>query len=551
VSQHAPEEATLRVVVITGAPAVGKTEVARRLVGRYRLPSAVVDTDSLADVRPWSADDRLYRLMAMNLRACLPGYREAGVEVLVVSGVLVPGRALDHFADLIASPDLEWVFYGLRAGRAELAARAYNDAKEQDAATRIMWSHIDEETGHIPGVCLIDTTDLSVVEVVDLVARCESEQAVAVDCIASGQRIPAEVVQVPVGDATQRSAAALESGGFPPDRAATVVEDLLAAEFAGVPSHGLIRIPEYVDAVTAGEICPAAEPSVTRHGNAVMVDGQRAPGAILSRQLAEVIIGTVRKEGFALVGLRQGSHVGQLRPLGTRVADAGHVLFGFLNFSGAGQKVAPPGAIQARLATNPIVFACPAPPGPPVVVDMSTSATAEGAIRIAHLTAMPVTPGLLQDARGRWVRDPGALYSHPPAASLAPLGGVAAHKGYALSLMAEILAGMVAGGGFVGPVPAAPGNAGLFVAFPAAALGRSPMDIGADVLALEKYLASCPTSQDTPPRLPGRAVSKVNRSHSTVAVPATLWRHICSLGTAAAEESGTTKCAMRPTSDEE
>jgi hypothetical protein len=182
------DSGVLRMVVITGAPGVGKTEVARRLAGRYRLPSAVVDTDWLADTRPWRADERLYRLIAANLTACLPGYRAWGVRTLVVSGVLMPGRALDHLAHLIADPDLDWTFYGLRAGRAELAARARNDPKAQDAAIRISWSHLDDEVAHVPGVRLLDTTGLTVGEVVEVLAGWEAERSAPVEDQELGSR---------------------------------------------------------------------------------------------------------------------------------------------------------------------------------------------------------------------------------------------------------------------------------------------------------------------------------------------------------------------------
>src|SRR6185437_3917033 len=98
---------------------------------------------------------------------CLPGYREWGVRLVVLSGVLLPGRALDHFADLMADASMSWRFFGLRADEHELRRRVHNDVKYQGADERMSWAFLDEEVPRIPGVTLVDTTDLSVDEVVD------------------------------------------------------------------------------------------------------------------------------------------------------------------------------------------------------------------------------------------------------------------------------------------------------------------------------------------------------------------------------------------------
>src|SRR5690349_13753497 len=110
-------------VVLTGAPGAGKTEVGRRLAGRYRATAAFLDLDQLGAVHPFRPGEAVYRLMAANLAACLPAYRAYGVRVVVLAGVLAPGRLLDHLAALRAEPGLRWQFYGLRAPRAELARR--------------------------------------------------------------------------------------------------------------------------------------------------------------------------------------------------------------------------------------------------------------------------------------------------------------------------------------------------------------------------------------------------------------------------------------------
>lgn len=510
----------MRVVAITGAPGAGKTEVARRLVTRAPAPAVVVDTDGIAGVHPFAVDERLYALIARNLRACLDGYREWGAEVVVLSGVLVVDGTLSHLGPVLDDPGIDWVCYGLVARPEQLAARIRGDAKFQDAEGRLGWLAVNDRIADIPGVRLVDTTGLGLDEVVDVIAEREFGTAASPPAEVAG------VVEVPATEANEHARRALTRCGVPGSLAADVVAELLDAELDGCPSHGLQRIPEYVAAVTNRNVVPDAEPEVCPVGSgSVVVEGRRAFGVRVRRVVAEQLCELTEHNGFAVVGLRRSAHLGRLRRIAEAVTARGLALLGFVNCGGAGQKVAPPGGAEGRLATNPLVLACPAPPGPPVIVDTSTSATSEGAVRVAAMHGRSLPPGLLLDRAGRDVRDPAALYRSPPAATIAPLGGSVAHRGYALSVGVELLAGAVAGAGVSDAGPPGFGNGGLFVAFPADVLGRSLAEIGADVARLERHLAGCPVPDgQAPPRLPGRRPPRP--AATTVCLPATLWTDI-------------------------
>jgi LDH2 family malate/lactate/ureidoglycolate dehydrogenase len=528
-------DAALRVVVLSGAPGVGKTEVGRRLAARGRLPTAAVDADRLADVHPWSADEAFYRLLARNVAACLPGYREWGVRLVVLSAVLLPGRALDHFSDLVADPGISWRFFGLRAAPDELRRRLHNDQKFQGMQERLSWGLLDSEVDSIPGVTTVDTTDLTVDQVVDRLAGYEPDwfHPRAVPGGGRGHsngrtRAGAPTVRVDVSSVRDLAVAALAHGGISGPVGEETAADLIAAERAGVSSHGLLRIPEYAAAVAAGTVDPQARPTLVSTGGGVVLDGRRAPGVVVRRFIGQTLVDECARRGFALVAMRDGAHLGRLRPLAEQVTAHGLVLIGWVNFSGVGQKVAPPGAATGRIATNPIVVGCPAPPGQPVILDMSTSVVSEGAVRAAQLAGELVSGEALQDALGRPVRDPTALYTDPPSASLSSLGGVARHKGFGLAVLVEVLAGIVAGGGFVGSSAAVPGNAGLFIAFPADALGRDLADIGRDIRTMETHLTAPPGSPSRPrARVPGRGVEEFEGVD--LVLPVSLWVQLTEL----------------------
>ena len=110
-----------------------------------------------------------------------------------------------------------------------------------------------------------------------------------------------------------------------------------------------------------------------------------------------------------------------------------------------GRAVVPHGGRDGRGTTNPIAMGIPVPGAPPVILDFATSATAEGTVRVARNKGVPIPPECLLDAEGRPTTDPAALYADPPG-NLVPFGGaVSGHKGGALWLMVDLLAGAVTG----------------------------------------------------------------------------------------------------------
>ena len=96
---------------------------------------------------------------------------------------------------------------------------------------------------------------------------------------------------------------------------------------------------------------------------------------------------------------------------------------------------APPGGIRPRLGTNPLAMGVPA--DGPVVLDFSTSATAEGKVRVKNIAGESVPDGWLIDKDGNPTNDPSTLYGDPPGTIL-PMGGPQAYKGFGLALMIDI-----------------------------------------------------------------------------------------------------------------
>src|SRR5205823_14385948 len=111
------------------------------------------------------------------------------------------------------------------------------------------------------------------------------------------------------------------------------------------------------------------------------------------------------------------------------------------------KAVAPFGGREARLGTNPISIAMPSDLEGPLYLDMATSAAAAGKIALSVARGTPVPPGWIIDRDGRPTTDPSQLRQ---GGALLPVGGTEGYKGYGLSVMVEILCGLLIGLGFGG-----------------------------------------------------------------------------------------------------
>jgi uncharacterized oxidoreductase len=148
--------------------------------------------------------------------------------------------------------------------------------------------------------------------------------------------------------------------------------------------------------------------------------------------------------------MRRSGHVGRLGEWVERAAACGLAALIAVNDNGVICTVAPPGGREGRISTNPIAIGVPTGTGP-LVLDISTSAVANGKLKVARLEQRQVPLGWIQDALGNPTRDPNVMLQNPPGA-LVPFGGDQAYKGFGLGLLFDILIGGLTGG-FCPPAP--------------------------------------------------------------------------------------------------
>jgi uncharacterized oxidoreductase len=246
-------------------------------------------------------------------------------------------------------------------------------------------------------------------------------------------------------DAAAFVAALLRKSGAPRGHASVVAEHLVECSRLGVHSHGLIRVPQYVRDIRAGEIDPRARPRRTRTRGAVSwVDGRCCFGQVGGIYCTQRAVGAASTHGAGLVVANRLGHTGRLGAYAELAGAQGFLVLVFGTTPPRSHIVAPFGGIDGRLSTNPIAFAIPNGAAP-VVADFATSQQPEGKVRSARNRRQRLPDGVLQDPDGNPTNDPAVLYGSPRG-TLLPLGGRDfGHKGYALGVLVEAMATLLAG----------------------------------------------------------------------------------------------------------
>lgn len=224
--------------------------------------------------------------------------------------------------------------------------------------------------------------------------------------------------------------------------AALVSKSLVDANLAGHDSHGVQKIPSYVRDIRSGSLIPDARPEVVHERQAIaVIDGMGTFGHAGASLSVEVAADKALEIGIAAVATRRCHHTGRLGRWVERLADARLVGVMLGAEAHPPYKVAPFGGKQGALATNPVAWAIPRAPGqPPILLDYATSVLSIGKLQLARERGDRLGEGCIVDASGEPSR---AVDDFFDGGALLPFGG---HKGYALGVIAELLAIGLGGG---------------------------------------------------------------------------------------------------------
>lgn len=316
--------------------------------------------------------------------------------------------------------------------------------------------------------------------------------------------------------------------GVPPEIAGRVMTNLVRANAYGVHSHGVVRLADYVNAVLSGKIIPVAQPTIVKESAVTaLLDGHWGFGQVVAERAMQLAIEKAKAHGVGVVCARNSNHVGAIGEYTEMAANAG--LIGIALVNGIGKLVAPHGGRARMLSTNPIAFSVPVPGGRPIIMDFATSVVAEGKLKVARNKGAKVPRGWILDQAGASTDEPQDFYD---GGMLLPIGGLdSGHKGYGLSIMVEILAGLLSGTG-AALLDTAPANGLFFLAL--APDGFRPADeFLADVRRLVNALRATPPLPGVEAvMVPGDPEAKAEVSHQRegIDLDAVTWQTIVDAG---------------------
>lgn len=318
----------------------------------------------------------------------------------------------------------------------------------------------------------------------------------------------------------------LQRSGVDAAAAATTAEVLIRTSLRGIDTHGISRLPGYVDKLRCGEMRAHAEPRREWRDGVLCLDGGGGLGQPVACAAVGELVARTEETALAACTIARTGHLAALGLFVLQAAERGRVAW-------LCQRTMPlmalAGARGAAIGNNPLAFAAPVAGGVPLVFDMATSIVARGNVIQARRDGVAIPEGWAIGPDGRPTTDAALALE----GAMLPMAG---HKGIGLAMMVECLAGALSGvedaddakagrGGYSGNA-----SAFLFVLNPERLIGRAAFDAGMRRW-LDRYLGQAGPQA----RYPGQRQADCERERriSGIPVPDSVIGELCAAGNAA------------------
>ncbi len=232
----------------------------------------------------------------------------------------------------------------------------------------------------------------------------------------------------------------------PEEDAEIVADNLIMADMRGVESHGVQRLKRYVDGIekNAVNVHPNIR-TVKESPVFAVLDGDEALGQVAGYKGMKMAIEKAKKVGVGIVGVRNSNHYGIAGYYALMAVKEGLV---GISMTTSRPLVTHTGAMEKFMGTSPIAVGAPVENDHPFLLDMATSMVPSGKIEVYRRKNKPVPEGwAISTETGEIITDPRKILS--PKGTILPLGGLGelhgGHKGYGLSAVVDILAGILNG----------------------------------------------------------------------------------------------------------
>jgi LDH2 family malate/lactate/ureidoglycolate dehydrogenase len=226
-----------------------------------------------------------------------------------------------------------------------------------------------------------------------------------------------------------------EKLGVPHGDALIAADAIVGCNLRGVDTHGVIRMLVYSAKLKGGFVNPRPNLHLLRETNGTaLIDGGNGFGQIIGFRAMEIAIRKAKEVGVSCISVRNSNHFGTCAHYSMMALPLDMI---GLVFTNASAQIAPTGGAEKILANNPWSIAVPAGKRFPVVLDMANSVVARGKIRQAAKEERSIPPEWAVDKNGQPTTDPKAALE----GFLLPVGG---YKGYGITLMVDLLTGVLA-----------------------------------------------------------------------------------------------------------
>ena len=241
------------------------------------------------------------------------------------------------------------------------------------------------------------------------------------------------------------------------NEARTIAERLAGSNLVGHDSHGIARVPRYVEWMEKGWVFPNLKPEIVIDAGAMgCLDAKQGFGQVAGEYAVDDGISRAKKHGVSVVGLRNSGHLGRIGDWAERAADADLISFHFVNVRGS-LLVAPFGGSDRRGSTSPLAIGIPSKDKDHIILDMATSTVAEGKVMVAQKGGKQLPHGALIDSTGKLTTNPEAMYGKirddevpNPDKGTGAITAFGLHKGSGINFMMEMLGGALTGNGVCG-----------------------------------------------------------------------------------------------------
>lgn len=232
--------------------------------------------------------------------------------------------------------------------------------------------------------------------------------------------------------------ACCEKEGMSKENARITAEVLCETDCFGTNSHGSKNLYGYVKKQRAGGMDFKAEPEIINEGPSyALLDAHSGMGMVAGYKAMELAISKALKTGVAVVTVRNSTHFGAAGFYSNMAARAG--MFG-LAVSNVDPNMTVPGARGMIIGNNPLSYASPIGGDESIFLDIAMSNVASLKVVQARKDGAKIPDTWIVDKDGVPTTDPS---HYPEEGAMQPF---AAHKGYGLAVMTELLTGVLSGG---------------------------------------------------------------------------------------------------------